>query len=57
MKTIFTFLILTIISFSSSIIPQNKIEKTENGFSIDVAFDEPFHTDKQNGILTVRDYP
>ncbi len=57
MKSAFTFLIFTLISFSSSIISQNKIEKTDNGFSIDVVFDEPIFRDKVNGIIKVRDYP
>lgn len=57
MKIIYTFIIITFFSFSFLILPQNQIGKTENGFSIDVVFDEPFHNDKQNGILIVRDYP
>ena len=57
MRTTFTFLILTLICFSIPIFSQNKIEKIENGFSIEVSFDEPIYTEKVNGILTIRDYP
>src|SRR5574338_407340 len=57
MKTAFTLLMLIIIGFSSSIISQNKIVKSENGFSIEIVFDEPLFTDNLNGILKIRDYP
>jgi len=57
MKTTFTFLILFLIGFSSSIISQNKIEKSVNGFSISISFDESYFNDSKNGILTIRDYP
>lgn len=57
MRTIFAFLTFTLISFSNPIFSQNNIEKTENGFSIEVSFDEPIYTEKANGILTIRDYP
>ena len=56
MKTTFTFLILFLIGFSSSIISQNKIEKSGNGFSISISFDESYFNDTKNGILTIRDY-
>ncbi|MFZ1517809.1 MAG: C25 family cysteine peptidase [Ignavibacteriaceae bacterium] len=56
MKTTFTFLILFLIGFSSSMISQNKIEKSGNGFSINISFDESYFNDTKNGILTIRDY-
>lgn len=57
MKTIFAFLLLYLICFSSFNFTQNKIEKIENGFTIDVIFNEPFYSDTLNGFLTIRDYP
>ena len=57
MKTIFTLLILLLLSISSTIFSQNKIEKTEKDFSIEVNYDEPNFIDKVYGILTIRDYP
>ncbi len=57
MKTYFVFLIIYIICFSSINFAQNKVEKIENGFSIEVNFEQLNFIDKTNGILTVRDYP
>ena len=57
MKTIFTFLILTLSSFPLLIFSQSKIEKIENGFSVEVVFEEPVFMDKSEGIMTLRDCP
>ena len=58
MKIYFAFLIITYnLVFHLLIFPQNKVEKIENGFSIEVNFEEPNFIDKPNGILTLRDYP
>jgi|WetSurMetagenome_2_1015567.scaffolds.fasta_scaffold06308_2 hypothetical protein len=57
MRTIFTFLTLILITYSIQLFPQSKIEKIENGFSVEVVFDEPVFINKVDGIITVRDYP
>ena len=57
MRTTFAFLILTLISFSIPVFSQSIIGKIENGFSVEVGFDEPIYIDKVNGIMTIRDYP
>ncbi len=34
-----------------------KLKKSENGFSVNISFDESYFNDIKNGILTIRDYP
>ena len=54
MKTVFTFLIFICLYFLG--LAQNKVEKIENGFSIDLNFTEEKFTDTKNNFLTIRNY-
>lgn len=56
MNKIYIFILLLAVTANINLFAQEKIEAIENGFSIQVKFDEPLYSDKAKGVFTVRDY-